>query len=280
VSPVRRVSLGHLFASAPVLRIGTVVAGWCVIALVTGGALVTGSGRASPSAFELVMNDGFHTLAEPADRFTLGFRHEGPFTSSAPFCASGYAVDVTLVPPIEERQFTCGDGSGTITARKTIVQADALFTHEEGTWSIVEGTGHYTILRGRGTSVLDTVSGDPVQHLTTRYNERWSGVIDFDATRPVLSISQASGRRLTRPAGAYNIRIAFTSRDQSSVSYDLTLSGSGVFVHRAGPAASGKVSMAFRVRPRKSARTLRLTLSVQDPVGNETKTVRRLRLSS
>jgi hypothetical protein len=258
----------------------SVVAGSCAVALLSGVALLTGSGRASPSAFVLVMNDGFHTPAQPADRFTLGFRHEGPFTASAPFCASGYAADLTLVPPMELRQFTCSDGSGTITARKTVVQADALFTHEEGTWSIVEGTGRYTILRGRGTSVLDTVSGDPANHLTTRYNERWSGLIDFDATRPVLSISQASAKRLTRPADAYNVRIAFTARDESSISYDMTLSGSGVFVHRAGSTSAGKVSKSFRVRPRRSARTLRLTLTVQDPVGNETKTVRRLRLSS
>jgi hypothetical protein len=243
-------------------------------------ALVTGIGRASPSSFELVMN-GFHSAAEPREKFSMGFRHEGPFAASAPFCSSGYAVDLEAVLPTELRQFTCSDGSGSITARKIVVRADAQFTHEEGVWAIVEGTGRYATLRGKGTAVNDFVSGDPAQHITTKFRETWRGVIDFDATAPEVRISQASATRLERPKGAYRIQVAFSARDGSdgnAVSYAMTVSGSGVFVHRSGTTTSGTVSTTFPVRPRKGVRRLRLTFVASDPVGNETRVVRQLRL--
>jgi hypothetical protein len=179
---------------------------------------------------------------------------------------------------MELRQFSCTDGSGSITARKFVLRADAQFTHEEGAWAIIEGTGRYSRLRGKGTAVLDTVSGDPANHITTRFNETWLGVIDFDVARPDVRISQASAKRLQRPTGAYSIQVAFTARDRNQVSYVLTVSGSGVFVLRKGTTTSGTVSTTFRIRPRKGVRTLRLTVVVSDPVGNETKVIRQLRL--
>jgi hypothetical protein len=242
---------------------------------------VTGVGRASPTSFELVMKDGFHTPAGPADKFSLGFRHEGPFTASAPFCSSGYAVDLALQPPTEVREFTCTDGTGSITARKIVARADAQFIHEEGVWAIVQGTGRYATLRGKGTSVLDTVSGDAGNHITTRYNETWRGVIDFDVTRPDVSISQASAKPLRSPKGSYSIRIALSVRDGSdanAVTYAMTLSGSGVFAHRTGTTTAGTVSTTFRVHPRKPTRTLQLVVIASDPVGNETRIARKLKL--
>lgn len=252
-----------------------------IAALLGVGALVTGLGRASPSPFDLVMRDGFHSSAGPADKFVLGFRHEGPFTASAPFCFSGYALDLVLVPPLELRQFTCADGSGSITVRKFVVRADAQYTHEEGTWTIIEGTGRYSTLRGKGTSVLDTISGDPANHITTRYNETWGGVIDFDTTRPALRISQASVKRLSRPNGAYRIHVVCSARDEpadSAVAYAITVSGGGAFFRRSGTVTSGTISITFRVRPAKGVRKLRLTIVASDPVGNETKVTRNLRL--
>jgi hypothetical protein len=244
-------------------------------------ALATGIGRASPSSFELVMKGGIHTAAEPRDRFSLGFRHEGPFTATAPFCPSGHAVDLALQPPTELRQFTCTDGSGSITARKVIMRADAQFTHEEAVWAIVEGTSRYSMLRGKGTAVLDTVSGDPANHIMTTFDETWVGVIDFDVTRPILSISQVRATQLQRPKGVYVVRIAFSARDGAAgnaVSYTMIASGGAAFVRRSAMTTSATVSITFRVRPEKGTRRLRLTLTVSDPVGNETRVVRRLTL--
>jgi hypothetical protein len=260
-----------------------------VAALLGVAALMTGIGRASPSSvgaspssFELVMN-GFHTAAEPRETFSLGFRHEGPFAASAPFCSSGYAVDLELLPGTALRQFTCSDGSGIITARKFLVRADALFAHEEDVWAIVEGTGRYSTLRGKGTSVSDVVSGNPADHITTKFREIFQGVVDFDVTPPEVSISRASAKRLRRPKRAFSIRVAFSARDgdeANPVSYVMTVSGPGVFVLRSGRITSRTVSTAFRVRPRKRVRRLQLVVVASDPVGNETRVARQLRLPS
>jgi hypothetical protein len=252
-----------------------------VAALLGIAALATGIGRASPSSFELVMKGGVHTAAEPRDKFALGFRHEGPFTATAPFCASGFAIDLALQPPTELRQFTCTDGSGSITARKVIMRADAQFTHEEAVWAIVDGTSRYSMLRGKGTAVLDTVSGDPANHITTSFDETWVGVIDFDVTRPTVSISQAKATRLQRPKGAYVVRMAFSAQDGAAgnaVSYTMVASGGGAFARRSATTTAETVSITFRVRPEKGTRRLRLTLAASDPVGNETSVVRQLRL--
>jgi hypothetical protein len=250
-----------------------------VATLLGVAVLVTGIGRASPSSFELVMN-GFHTAAGPPEKFSFGFRHEGPFAASAPFCSSGYAVDLEyLAQPVTGlRRFACSDGSGSITARKFVLSANAQFTHEEGVWAIVEGTGPYSTLRGKGTYVNDFVSGNPADHITTTFRETWRGVIDFDVRPPDVSISQASAKRLRRPKGAYSIRIAFSARDGSEgnmVSYSISVSGYPVY--RSGR-TSGTVSTTFRVRPSPRVRRLRLVVVASDPVGNETRVTRQLRL--
>jgi hypothetical protein len=252
-----------------------------VAALLGIAALVTEIGRASPSSFELVMN-GFHSAADPREKFSFGFRHEGPFAASAPFCSSGYAVDLEYVgPPVTGlRRFTCNDGSGSITARKVVVGTNLQFTHEEGVWAIVEGTGPYSTLRGKGTLVNDFVSGDPADHITTTFRETWLGVIDFDVTPPDISISQASAKRLRRPAGAYSIQIVLSARDGSegnAVSYVITVTGS-VWVSRSGQTTSGTVSTTLRVRPSARVRRLQLVVVASDPVGNETRVARQLRL--
>jgi hypothetical protein len=104
-----------------------------------------------------------------------------------------------LVPSTALRRLACSDGSGGITVRKTVERADALFTHEEGVWLIVDGEGRYAMLRGRGVTVSDIASGDPADHITTTYHEVWRGAIDFDAARPAVRISRASATRLGAP---------------------------------------------------------------------------------
>lgn len=248
-----------------------------IVVLLSVAALVTGIGRASPSTFELVVN-GFHSPAEPREKFPLGFRHEGPFTASARFCASGYAVDLETLPGTALRQFTCSDGSGDVTVRKSILRADAQFTHEEGVWAIVEGAGRYSTLRGKGTYVSDIVSGNPADHITTTFREVWRGVTDFDNTPPEVNISRASAKRLRRPKGTYSIQVAFSARDMNAVSYAMTVSGSGVFIRRSGTTTFRTVSTAFRVRPDKRVRRLLLVVRASDPVGNATRVARQLRL--
>jgi hypothetical protein len=251
------------------------------VGVLLGAVALSGTGHASPTLFKLEMKNGFHTVTEDAAKFPLGFRHEGPFTASEPFCAAGDAMDLELRPPVEVRQFVCADRSGSITARKIVVRSTPQFTHEEGTWAIIEGTGRYSTLRGKGTLVLDTISGDPDDHITTRFDETWSGVIDFDVTRPDVRVSQASAKRLPHTKGIYLIRVAFSAQDGSeanAVAYVITLSGGGVFVRRRGTATSKTVSTAFRVRPSKGVHELQLGVVASDPVGNETTVALRLKL--
>jgi hypothetical protein len=251
-------------------------------ALLSVAALAAGVGRATPTRFELVMS-GFHspTTERP---FSFGFRHEGPFTAAPPFCSSGYALDLEylLGPPVTGlRRFTCSDGSGTITARKVVLSANAQFTHEEGVWAIVEGTGPYTSLRGKGTFVNDFVSGDPADHITTTFREAWRGFIAFDVTGPDVDIAQASAKRLRRPAGVYLIHVALSTRDaneEDAVSYVIIVRGSGIYVSRSGTTTSATVSTTLRVRPNKRARRLQVIVTASDRVGNETTVARQLKL--
>src|SRR5687768_2593965 len=108
-----------------------------LIALVGFGAAsamaALGAGSAA-TPFELVFNGGYES--DDSGELLLG----GGFTSKAPFCESGSAVDVDS----GKARFMCADGSGSITLqfRPELWDPD---------WSIVEGTGQYAGLRGRGT---------------------------------------------------------------------------------------------------------------------------------
>jgi hypothetical protein len=253
-----------------------------LVVLVSVGVLVTGA-RAAPSSFELVI-DGFRSPAAPVETFFAGFRNEGPFTASASFCSSGYAVDLEWLGPLGSvhgtRQFTCSDGSGSVTARQRVLRTD-LTTFLEGDWQIAEGTGQYATLRGKGTFAT-VLSGDPNSPATRTFRETWRGVVDFDAMPPMIAISRASAERLRRPAGAYRIRIGISVRDGSqanAVSYRIAVrSGAGELASKSGETTSGTASTTLRVRPKKNVRSLRLVIVASDPLGNERTVTRSLRL--
>lgn len=253
-----------------------------LVVLVSVGVLVTGA-RAAPSSFELVI-DGFRSPAAPVETFFAGFRNEGPFTASASFCSSGYAVDLEWLGPLGSvhgtRQFTCSDGSGGVTARQRVLRTD-LTTFLEGDWQIAEGTGQYATLRGKGTFAT-VLSGDPNSPATRTFRETWRGVVDFDAMPPMIAISRASAERLRRPAGAYRIRIGISVRDGSqanAVSYRIAVrSGAGELASKSGETTSGTASTTLRVRPNKNVRSLRLVIVASDPLGNERTVTRSLRL--
>jgi hypothetical protein len=87
------------------------------VAAVAAVAAVGGSADAAPVPFTLTL-DGSHL---PDATLFSGVRHEGPFTSSAPFCPAGFAADVKDVSDepgvglIVLRRFTCADGTGSVT---------------------------------------------------------------------------------------------------------------------------------------------------------------------
>jgi hypothetical protein len=240
--------------------------------------------RAAPSPFEIVI-DGFRSPATPVEKFFSGFRNEGPFSASTPFCSSGYAVDLDWLGPLGlvhgTRQFSCNDGSGSITARQRVLETD-LNTYLRGDWRVVEGTGPFAKLRGKGTFAT-VLSGDDFAARTFR--ETWTGLVDFDDTAPAVAITTARAQKLRRPAGAYSVRVVISARDEkaeTAVAYRISLhSGDRVAASRSGQTKSGTASATLRVRLWQSERrTLRLVIVGSDALGNEHVVSRSLRLPS
>lgn len=247
---------------------------------VAGGAAPTQSGGRDAAPFEIVI-DAVRRPASPPEKFFAGFRHEGTFTASLPFCPAGSTVDLEWLGPLGSvrgtREFACGDGSGTVTASQQVIETD-LTTYLKGVWRIVGGTGPYATLRGKGT-FSTAMTGDDVS--TRRIHETWSGVSGFDASPPTIAISQARVNKLKRPQGAYSGRIVFSARDGSEegvVSYRMTVrSGAQLLASRSG-IASPTATVTFRVRPRRAVRTLSVVIVVSDALGNESTTSRMLQL--
>ena len=240
--------------------------------------------RAAPGPFEIVI-DGFRSPATPVEKFFSGFRNEGPFSASTPFCSSGYAVDLDWLGPLGlvhgTRQFSCSDGSGSITARQRVLETD-LNTYLKGDWRVVEGTGPYAKLRGKGT--FATVMGGD-DFATRTFRETWNGVVDFDDTAPTVAITAVKAQKLRRPTGAYSIRVVLTTRDEkaeTAVAYRISIrSGDREAASKSGETTSGTVSATLRVRLWKSERrTLRLVIVGSDALGNEHVVSRLLKLPS
>ena len=244
-------------------------------------AIPAGATSATPRSFDLTF-DG--RMGEE-----VHFRrwiHEGSFVASPPFCASGSGTDTSVVQAIgigrSVRVFTCSDGTGSITAR--VVNYDAEETiGQTGTWQITDGTGAYQSLRGKGEITGAPLSGDPQQTQTLTFRARWRGIADFDTIPPAVDIARASATKLRRPRGTYDVRIAYSIRDnveENSVAYTATLYWPGVsrLVTKRGQTQSGDVVVAFRVRPPTSVRRVSVKLVVSDPVGNERQLKRFVRL--
>ena len=232
-------------------------------------------------SFELVF-DGRH---EPAPESPVGLWHVGRFTASGTFCTSGNAttLGVTGTTPADAeatRLLTCDDGSGSATA--LVVSIDSEHAGS-GNWRIISGTGPYEKLRGRGRFASVRTGGDPLDHGTITFRSTWAGAADLDDLAPIIAISKASAAKLRGPKGSYLLRVAFSAQDNpgNAVRFRVTVSG-GKFTlaSKSGETASGTASAVVRVRPAKPLRILRLEITASDPLGNESKVMRPLRLPS
>ena len=202
---------------------------------------------------------------------------DGTFTSSAPFCESGTAAHAPYSGEYREL-YTCGDGSGSLTFR-------FMPPGNFGDWRIVEGSGRYASLRGKGRYSVENlgVLGD---FGAWGFRTKLQGRVDADAVAPSLAFTSAIPTKLRRPAGAYSIRVALALRDDvegNTVSYVLRVAQSRahrliVLASKEGTTASNSVSTTLRVVPGKEVRTVRLRLSGSDPVGNGVSITRSLKL--
>jgi hypothetical protein len=241
----------------------------------------TGAG-AAPSPFRLVFDGAHRPATFPS---ATGLQHEGPFTASAPFCASGYAVDlrhlVLRQGPVAVRRYSCGDGSGSITAHIEMFPAEHVLGSSEP-WRIVAGTGLYAKLRGKGMWTSLSVNGDQSNPASLTFRTEWRGVVDFDNVAPLLSVSKASARKLARPRGVYLLRLSLSAHDDvdgNAVFWKLNVrTRSFGLASKAGKTSSGTVVVSMRVHPARGTRKLLIEIAASDPVGNKRTHVRSIPL--
>ncbi len=228
-------------------------------------------GRSAPAAFQLVF-DGKHNS---------DLLHEGPFTTSASFCPSGYAVDVSIddVTSTATRRFTCDDPSGGF-GFVALVSPLPAEHGGGGSWQIVQGSGPLADLRGKGTWTSVRLGGSDPPSITFR--STWDGFVDFDVSPPAVAVTGTGARKLRRPAGAYRLRLAASLTDAGGlVSYRLVVvDPRNPLVPLASKTGdtSGSLDVVLRVRPKKTARILRLEIDAADVVGNRLSVVRAVRL--
>jgi hypothetical protein len=170
--------------------------------------------------------------------------------------------------------YTCSDGSGSLTFRFTPPRS----------WTIVEGSGRYASLRGKGKYSVENLGlGD---FATWEFRAKLQGLVDTDAVAPSLAFTSASATKQRRTPGAYTIRAAFSLRDDvdgNTVSYRLSVTQTRShhlieLASKEGTTATGSVSTTLRVVPGKRVRSVQLRLSGSDPIGNQVSLARSLML--
>jgi hypothetical protein len=256
-----------------------------VVAVSAAASTVAASSTASP--LEII----FHARHEPCpDGATLcTVRNVGTFTSGAPFCESGAAVDDGWAKRRANsetsvlRVFECADGSGSLGLWIASMPAEHRGAGSE--WRIdyaipPDVSGRYAGLRGKGTSSEQRLGGNPDDPATITL-KGFAGA--EDATAPSLAFTSASPTKLRRRAGAYSIRVTFSLRDDVEgppVAYKLGVTeGRTVLASTTGTTASGSVSTTLRVLPSsKRVRSVDLRVYGSDWIGNEVSIARSLKL--
>jgi hypothetical protein len=236
-----------------------IVAGIVFVLLTTGAS-------AAPAPFSLTF-DGVH-VSDPTTPF--GLRHEGRFTAAAPFCPSGWAHDTRQIDDGGQltvwRVYECDDGTGSFTAFLPFVRSE----HEgSGSWKVVEGTGRYAQLRGQGTYIGTHLSGDPNDFATVTYRAQWQGVVDFDADAPAIESLSASAQKRATRLPTYTLRVTVTGRDASQIAYIVDVRAGKVPLGLKRVAATtGRAATTLRIRPPRAARSVRVSVTATDALGN------------
>ena len=261
---------------------------WWTLAAIGIASVVAVSARAaltdrSASPFELVAVDRYE--AECPDCFPSG-GHVGTFTSAAPFCASGTVADIAWGRRNESaRHYTCSDGSGTLTLLERNFGSGNTATLD---WRIVEGSGAYANLRGKGSYSYEVLSEYPPA-IVYRTSVQGS-VVTADTVAPSAAFAFATAVKLRRPAGSYSVYVDLSLRDDlaDTVKYTLWVKEGPehpadrrrpLLSQREGSTASGWATTNFRIRPSsKRVRSVELLLTASDPDGNEVSIARSLTL--
>jgi hypothetical protein len=242
--------------------------------------------RSAASPFELLYQGRWETNWEADPSYGLPAVLVGTFTSDAPFCESGTADYRERARDPVLRRYTCSDGSGSLTLGMTNPLA-AYNGIGQGEWTIVEGSGRYARLRGKGSYTGEVLEQD-IEHdgATIAFRTTSQGFVTADAVAPSLAFTRASATKERGTPGAYSIRVALSLRDDvegNTVAYRLIVRQTRAhrvveLATKEGSTASGSVSTTLRVVPGKRVRSVQLLLSGSDPVGNEVSIGRSLKL--
>jgi hypothetical protein len=238
-----------------------------LVVLSTGGA-----GAAAPSSFQLVF-DGKHNAS---------LLHEGPFSTTSPFCPSGTAADVSVdeATLTALRRFTCSAGGG-FTAKVGPLPAEH---GGSGSWQIVAGAGPLTDLRGKGTFASVRLSGDPADPSTITFRSTWTGLTDLDATPPTGHVTHWRATKLKHPKRTYRIQLGLSLTDNGGgpISYTLQLvdprKPSNAIAFKLGTTGTGSLTRKLRIKVAKRTRRVQLKIHASDALGNESAFAKTFRL--
>jgi len=246
-----------------------------VLAVVVAALAGTARGR-DDAAFTLAF-DGHHapaTFASPN-----GLEHEGTFTTNDPRCASGTAADVAIAAATAtaRRRFTCSSGE----------TFDALvgplpFEHGgKGTWKIVGGTGSLAALRGLGRWTSVRTGGSDDDPMTITFTSDWTGVAADDVTPPTVAFAGAVAHRLSATRAQLALTLRVTDRTEPltfAVTAEDPAQPATLLLRMTGTTTSTSVSASKRIHVVARTRSLRVTATVTDAVGNTRTTSARVRL--
>lgn len=234
------------------------------LVLLAAAVLLTLPAAATPTQITFFLN-GTHPVDKDA--------HQGTFTAPAPLCPSG----TWLGNAGGARTFTCGDGSGTFRA-----SFDGNLEHVAGStgdWAILSGTGKYATLRGGGTAHVDASTGESVSPVV--FKDTWTGTIDFDATAPSGSITKVHIVRPHSPKGRWQATVSFAAHDDvpaNPVAYKASASAGSFSTQTSGTVTSGAGSFSFSFRKAKRTHLLQIEIELTDPIGNQARIARNVRL--
>jgi hypothetical protein len=251
--------------------------GW-VVALALGLAGLIGVGAATvPAAPASTAASAFELTLEETSTFDdeLVFKHQGTFRSGAPFCGSGTMVDPPS--PHGALQLSCDDGTGSLTV--SIAPVSQVASPWNASWRILDGSGSYAGLRGKGSLRKEVLRSDP-GNFSAR--STFQGVVDRDVVAPTITLS-STVTKLRRPAGVYSINVALALRDDvegNPVSYTLRVATihRGIELARTFDTKTNPTrTLTFRIYPPR-VKAVRLQLAAEDPLGNASSLTRALKL--
>jgi hypothetical protein len=245
-----------------------------------GATALAAPTEASPFELTIESRQGDLWWLEP------GSLQEGTFAARAPFCRSGTVVALPTDVAFMYR-FTCHDGSGSV----VVSSADGLFPWFDPfwlapwttTWRIVEGTGRYVDLRGKGSLRSEILVADPDGRFTLR--STLQGIAAEDAVAPTIGFSSLEVTKLRRPGGAYSLKLEIALRDNlegNPVSYTLRVTpatSARELASSFGTTQAGAVSVTMRTPRVYGLRAMLLRLTASDEVGNESSVSQVVKLS-